>query len=333
MRAAAIRAERGAAAILCLALALLQPSAARAHGGRAANVRPVLDRLPAELAGMRVELHETIAPQIVLANPTGRVVEVLDPDGTAFLRVGPQGAYGNVAAPAWFQTYGPGAPVPASAGRGREPRWRRARSEPSYGWFDPRLDAGDVNVTHRVADGAKPAGVGRWVIPLRVDGRPVVLGGRFELVPPPRARWIARLTSPSEVAPGVRVTLLPGRAPGLLVESRSEDVLTVLGDGGEPFLRIGPQGVEANVRSPAWRRSGRAARARSAVVGAGGWQRVAAVPRFGWLDPRAAPEETAPPADAARVRPFRVPMLLGERALGVTGEVAWQALEQPTAAR
>lgn len=275
---------------------------------------------------MRVELHHTIAPQLVLANPTARVVEVLDPDGVAFLRIGPEGVEANLAARAWYQTYAPGMPVPASAGTGGEARWRKVHGAPSFGWFDPRLESGGVGEGHDAGGAGGAAGAGRWSVPLRVDGEVVVLAGRFRREPEASGRYHARLTSASEIAPGVRVRLLPGRTPGLLVTNESREVLAILDEDGEPFLRVGPRGVEANVGSAAWRRSGRASLAPAGDAAGPAWQRVSTVPRFGWLDPRAAAGAgTAPPADGHAVRAFRIPLELGGRRLAVRGELAWRA--------
>ena len=75
---------------------------------------------------MRVEIHQTMGPQVVIENPSPRTVEVLDAAGAPFARIGPDGVAGNFAAPAWYLTYSPGAVVPAAAAPGAEPRWVRA---------------------------------------------------------------------------------------------------------------------------------------------------------------------------------------------------------------
>ena len=124
-------------------------------------------------------------------------------------------------------------------------------------------------------------------MPLRVDGTPVSLTGRFRYEPPSGAA-VARLTSASAPAPGVRVTLLPGDVPGLLVANAGREALTVLGVDDEPFLRIGPDGVAAYLRSRTWRESGRAGTQATVDDNADGprWQAVASVPRYSWIDPR-----------------------------------------------
>jgi hypothetical protein len=323
-------------ALACTAVLLPAPGfidLAPGHGGKDHRVEVHLAPLPPELAGVRVEVHETVAPQVVLENATERTIEVLDPSGVPFLRIGREGVAGNLAARAWYRTYSPGAPLPDGRVIGAEPRWVRVRSEPSFGWFDPRLDASAVEVPHRVIDAGRPARVGEWTIPLLVDGRPVALAGFFGFEPSPRGVYRSRLASPSEIAPGVRVRLLPGPAAGLLVESASPRVLSVLDEEGEAFLRIGPDGVEANVASPAWRRTGRRMVTAPALGPTrAGWQRVATTPRFGWIEPRANPVgggASSPPraGESAPAREWVVPMMLGDEPLRVTGVAAWQPLE------
>jgi hypothetical protein len=91
----------------------------------------------------------------------------------------------------------------------------------------------------------------------------------------------------------------------------------VLGASGEPFLRIAPGGVDANLRSGTWQRSARAAAESdvpySASDAAGEtalWRRVASTARFGWVEPRALSQS------------WQVPMQLGERRFVVTGGVS-----------
>ena len=322
---------RGRVCVVVLA-GTLAAAVASAHGVRPAAVRAVLDAPPAALAGMRVQLHETLGTQLVLENRTPRTVEILDETGVPFARIGPRGVEANLAAAAWYRTLGPAAPVPPHI-EDAAPRWVRASAEPSLGWFDPRLVAPE-------GERAQPGDA--FEIPLRVDDERTALSGRFVAKLPPAGRYAARLTSPSELAPGVRVTLLPGSAAGLLVHNETPEALLVFGARGEPFLRIGPQGVEANLRSATWQRSARTrvepappGDAETALVAAAEplWQRVASAPRFGWIEPRAAVE--GPPAEAARSEApsdvaWQVPMQLGERRLHVTGVVAWKPLPAPS---
>jgi hypothetical protein len=326
---------RGIALGMAILAALLAfPGGALAHGAASTHVRPVLGPLPPALAGMRIELRETLGMQLVLENPTARSVEVLDETGVPFLRIGPRGVEANLAAATWYRALGPASAVPASAYEpGARPRWMLARAAPSYGWFDPRL-AARLEPPHHPS---KDAEFGRWEVPLRVDGESVQLAGRFRAETPATGVYSARLTSPLEIAPGVRVRLLPGRAPGLLVDNQSGLALLVFGVDGEPFLRIGPQSVEANLRSRTWEQSARSASTPPAETqGAAGeasdqpvWKRVASVPRFGWIEPRAL-VKASPPSPSGSAVPdavqWSVPMQLADQPLRVTGVVSWTPL-------
>ena len=99
--------RRGAGRVSLVALTsailLLAPAGARGCEGHA-FVRASLDPLPPLLAGMRVEVHHTMAPQLVIENRTARVLEVLDGDGQPFVRIGPTGVEANLAAPSWYAT-------------------------------------------------------------------------------------------------------------------------------------------------------------------------------------------------------------------------------------
>jgi hypothetical protein len=313
---------RALAAVLLAALMHATPlPACEEH----ADVRALLDPLPPPMAGMRVELHTTLGPQIVLENRTGRTVEIMDDTGAAFVRIGPDGVEGNFAARSWYLTYSPGAVVPAAAQSGGPPRWVRAASTPSFGWFEPRLDPKRAPLPIDVIQARQSVDLARWSVPLRVDGVLTALGGVFRYQPPPKGMHVARLTSPSEIAPGVRVRLLRGSVAGVFIDSSSPIPLEVEGAEGEPFLRIGPDGVSANVHSPTWWASARATGRRHDVAESDratlpDWQHVAAAPRFGWVDPRT---QAAPGADNVA---WRLPLRLGEQQLAITGETHWQTI-------
>ena len=101
----AVAARRALHWIAALAGAVvLAPAVASAHGpdpGAELVVR--LDPLAPELAGVRAQVHRTVAYQLVIENTTDRVLEVLDERGVAFIRIGPSGVEGNLAAPAWYR--------------------------------------------------------------------------------------------------------------------------------------------------------------------------------------------------------------------------------------
>lgn len=322
--ARAVRRLAASLALVCLSGA---GDEAHAHGGHGdPRVRAVIDQeLPAPLAGMRIEAHRTIAPQLVVENATGRLLEVLDADGVPFLRIGPSGVEANLAARAWYQTLAPGAAVPAAvrhAPRGAAPRWQRLDAGYAFGWFEPRLDPVAVAVPDAVYEARVATDVGRWQIALRVDGVPATLAGAFRWEPAVAGAYRTALGSPPEIAPGVRVRVLPGDPPGLLVENRSRAVLTVLDELGEPFLRIGRKGVEVNVRSVSWAKSGRSASVADhgpTFLGAPYWQRVTRSPSYGWLDPRLAPD-----ASGLEHVAWRIPVIVGATEIELAGVSRWR---------
>jgi hypothetical protein len=297
-------------------------------------VRAEIDPLPPELAGMRIEVHRTMGAQLVIENRTPRTVEVLDANRVPFVRIGPAGIEANATAASWYLTYSPAAVVPASARRGGAPRWVRASGEPNFGWFESRLDASRVALRKEVLEAGRSTELGRWSVPVIVDGRPAAIAGRFVYEPPPDGGYEARLLTPAEIAPGVRVRLLPGRSPGLMVESASERPLLVLGADGEPFLRIGPSGVEANARSRTWWQSGRAGGRRGDEridpAAPPDWRRVASAPRFSWIDARAQ-VQSAGGANASPIA-WEVPMRIGDEPTRVAGELVWKSISSNPAA-
>jgi hypothetical protein len=256
--------------------------AAAHHAGAASDVVPVLDPPPRALAGITVQLTYTLGWQLVVENPTGKTLEVLDEIGRSFLRLG-----------------------------------RRAGTTAS-GWFDPRIRPDRADVARGVLRAGVKTTVGRWVIPMRLNGKALALTGRFETVPPPDGAFRARLTSGDPFA-GVSVTLMPGRVPGLyLVNASAEDVL-VVGADGEPFLRIGPGGTSANVRSATWRRSGKAAAPDDGTEPR--WELQSPSPRYAWIEPRAA--AAASWTNDTPSREWFVVLCRGADEARVTGVVEW----------
>jgi hypothetical protein len=307
-------------AAVAFAGAVVAPLAAFAHGPDAGGELDVqLDPLAPELAGVRAQVHRTVAYQLVVENTTDRLLEVLDERGVAFIRIGPAGVEGNLASPAWYRGYAPEGRVPPglakqiASGRLPEPRWVSARREPTWGWFDARLDAEKALAAH---------GPHRFEVPVRIGGAASALRGRFVPQPKRTGTLSARLLSGSELAPGVRISLVPGRAGSFLLQSESPEPVTVLGRDGEPFLRLSPAGVEANLHSGTFAEvarlrggAGLALEPRADVPPH--WERLTNVPSYGWVDLRTAyPESDVPPAVAtggkrAELLRWAVPVRIG----------------------
>jgi hypothetical protein len=319
--------------------AALLPSPAAAHEANP-TVRVTLDPLPDAVDGMAIQVVASVAQQLVLTNPTEHRVEVLDDQGDPFLRIGPKGVEADFNAPAWYLTNNPlgAAQVPPGVREGAPPRWVRMTAQPSWGWFDHRLHPTDVTVPPDVRAAGKPAELSRWSVPLRVGSTPVKLTGaiRYE---PILGTIVSELTQPPDVR-GLTLTTLPGRVPGMFLDNATHQKVTVLGGGGEPFLRFGPSGVAANVHSPSWLAARRAegGPVRPALVDADSpplWRRVSSAPRFGWIEPRAGYPLEQPPGDIlsagvpAVLNQWRVPLRIGDREVHAAGVVRWEPVKHP----
>lgn len=286
---------RRAVAVTAAALLACLPGTGTAAAHEVdADVRFVIEDVEPQVEGLTVVVVRGIAPQVVVENGTDRVLEALDEDGRAFLRVGPSGVEADRAAFAWLDTADPsGIPPGVEVARDLPPDWATVREEPSWGWFDHRLHE-DVLTFDEPADG--PVVLDRWQLDFRYDGQPLTVRGRTERRPV-EGVTVAALTGGNQPMPGVMAQVLPGQLPGLIVTASSP--VTVLGQDGEPFLRFGPAGVEANQRSPTWLLSGRAAEEGLDpadldldATAEPAWIVVSEGASLGWLDPRlAAPDE------------------------------------------
>ena len=312
-----------------LLLMTAAPFAALAHGGHSA-VRVVLDGVEPSAAGLRVQVYDDhLAPQLVLENASGAPLEILDEHGRAFLRIEPGGVEADLAAAAWYDTLSPGGAAGPAAARaaGTPPAWWRVRAQPSWGWFDRRLDR-DALALPPVAI-ADPVVLGHWRVPARLGERPLEIRGHFLYQPHPAGQFVARLAA-GELAEKVRVALVPGQPPALLLENEAAVPVVVLGAHGEPFLRIGAGGVEANLASPTWQDLGRYRGlevAPSADGTAARWTRISLAPRYSWLEPRAAMPSVGmavrPDNTRSKVKGWEVPVLVGERRAAIRGVVEW----------
>ena len=319
---------RGALIGASLVVMQAAPLTTGAHSTEHDDLRVILDGVEPPVAGLRVQVYDDqLAPQLVLENLGDQALEILDEQGRAFVRIRPGGVDADLGAVAWYGSVSPGgAPVPAAARVPEAPAdWRAVRTQPSWGWFDPRL------AKDRAAPPAASGEAGRWSVAARFGAEAIEIRGHFLHEPRPGGVFLARLTSNPVLAPKVRVTLAPGRPPALLLENTGADPVSVLGAHDEPFLRISADGVEANLASPTWQDLGRyrgLAAADAATGGAPRWQRVSLAPRYSWLEPRAGMPSTgagssAPDNARTKVKGWQVPVQLGGKRVAIQGVIEW----------
>lgn len=303
---------------LLLVVAVTGTPIARAHTGDP-NIQTAVEQLKPSLPGVTFSVVENVAPALSAQNTSAQALEILGPDGAPFLRLGPRGAEGNVNSPSLYQSSAPGgqAPVPPRARRGPvAPAWALLSRRPAWGWYEPRVPA-IASASDAVRSRRTPTVLASWSIPLRYGARPAVVQG-VVAYRPPDAGTVSALTSPMNPAPGVTVALLPGHLPDLLVSVTGPQTVTVMGEQGEPFARIGRTGVEVNLRSPIY----------AADVSARGgtpptpsnpaapplFRRVSTSGTLDWFDPR------------PHLQPrWMVPVRIGEHAAAITGTLTLQA--------
>lgn len=307
---------RPAVALVGLALATGLQGAAPASAHEVdPTVLYVIDEVPV-LEGLTIEVATSVTTQLVMANTSGRPVEVLSDQGQPFLRVGPAGVEANLASPEWYLSnlpFGEG-PIPEDASPDAVARWATVAEEPSWGWFDHRL--------HPTAT-TGPLGEGRartFVVPLRVGAETLEVRGRLEqrkALP----RFAAELLSVPDATSGFVVQLLQGRAPGLFARYDGPEEAVVIGRHGEPFLRLGPEGALVNRRSPTWVFTAQARGEDLSGVDADpaaapDWAVVGGGPSYAWVDPRALIDEVETEPITRR---WTIPISIGARTVEVVG--------------
>lgn len=140
--------------------------------------------------------------------------------------------------------------------------------------------------------------------------------------------------------PGVSIKVRPTTGPQLVVSNPTPTELTVLADAGEPFLRIGPRGVLANLNAPSWYQSNAPHRARSIPEQARtpgaepAWAEVAREPSWAWFEHRLSPTGVGVVAPEAvkgrktvRLADWSVPMRYGERPVEILGHTEYRPVE------
>ncbi|HEV2890052.1 MAG TPA: hypothetical protein VGX28_06715 [Frankiaceae bacterium] len=118
---------------------------------------------------------------------------------------------------------------------------------------------------------------------------------------------VARIDAVEPPIEGVAVLVRAGAADQLLLVNSTADDVEVLGEDGEPFLRVGRDSVRADVSSEAWRRSAGPFGAAAPAPAGATWVTVADHGSWGWFDHRLHPVDRAVTPDLrASKRPVRL---------------------------
>jgi hypothetical protein len=137
--------------------------------------------------------------------------------------------------------------------------------------------------------------------------------------------------------PGITLQVAYSANYELLVENAGQEAITFLADTGEPFLRVGPKGVEANFASPTFYNSNSPVglehfpdQARPGAAVPPIWRRISAQPNWGWYDHRLHPTESyvAPEiikaGKVAVLGRWTVPFRIGDRPGEIDGRFEYR---------
>jgi hypothetical protein len=306
----------GRAAACAVAAILLLPPSVNAHEEMALHALTVLDSVEPRVPGLEVKVAHLGGPALVVRNETDEALTVVDPWGEPFLRIAPDGVRMNFASPFSYRSLKPGGSVPPAGVAPREGRdWVQVSKGSSWSWFDPRLVTGQSKT--------------QWSLPMSIGGNEVIARGGFESLHG-HGHFRSNLDAPA--IDGLELRLAEGPVPALFVRNETGRMLFVEGRSGEPMLRIGPDGVEANLRSPSYYTS--AALTIASVPSMADatadprWRQVSSQPVWAWLEYRAAVDTEMQQrdelgAERRTISQWVSPMTLAGRPLEVGGSVEW----------
>jgi hypothetical protein len=171
----------GALGVIVAALGL--PAAAAAHGPVDPPASSYLARASQIPAGVTAKVIDGDQRLWLRVDPR-RTVVVLDYQGAPYLRFTPPGVQVNTASAMYYLNQVPAQTPPPGTGARVTPHWTHVSSGHTYGWHDGRLHA---LATTALAPGATY--LGRWQVPLRVNGASTALAGGLYYAPSPSIVW------------------------------------------------------------------------------------------------------------------------------------------------
>ena len=334
-----MRARALAALAVGLLLGGLSAPAVDAHTGDQL-AQPIFERIKPDAPGVEVEVVYTANFQLVLRNSGDKELTVYadekdlgDGKGEPYIRIGPEGVFGNFKSPSWYNSNVPEGllkfPEGSEAGADVPPVWRRVTAEPVWGWFDHRLHPVERYVNQETKQSKKPVKLGEWKVPISIGGDKGAIEGRLEYKPI-LGTYKSLLKSPEVPADGIKIQLASApRVPALFVENLSGKPVTILGKDGEPFARIGPEIVEVNLHSPTYvehiKAQGTTPTVEADARAEPKWEQAQRTPRWRWLEFRAAAPDQEPSEELTErdspttVKNWRVPILIGDEKSEIVG--------------
>lgn len=300
------------------------------------HLRTVLEQvIPPLPAGVTVNVANTvISSEMLVENHTATEVQVLTDTGRTYLRIGPQGVLGDLNTPEWYQSNNPygTATIPTPAQNPNAPPfWGRASHDPDWGWFEHRMHPKPtMDLPPPPTSGVQA--ISRWIVPLRYGNQDIKVLGRVDYVTF-KGGYKAVLTSTSTPFKGVNVSVLPARLPGVFLENTGTVPVVIKGRDGEPMLRIGPAGTEANLHSPSWidnlKGHGDTPTVEADASAPPQWSVVHPEPRELWLEYRGFYTKEIPPDDIIRraeptvLLRWSVPVVQGSATATLTGTTSY----------
>jgi hypothetical protein len=165
-----------------LAVLGLFPAGAAAHGPVAPIATSYLARVSSVPAGLDAKVID--GDQAMWLSVRGLVVVVFDYKGAPYLRFSGSGVAVNHNSAMYYLNQSPAQAPPSSLTRTTPPRWQRVTGAYEYTWHDGRLHA---LATVALRPGA--SFVGRWTIPVSVEGRRASISGGLWHAEDPSLVW------------------------------------------------------------------------------------------------------------------------------------------------
>ncbi len=176
--------RRLSVAVLAVATALaLTPGVAAAHGPINPSASSFLARITAVPRGLRAKSVDGDLRLWLRVDP-GTEAVVLDYRGAPYLWFSRRGVEVNQNSAMYYLNQTPTEVPPTGLGPSTPPKWERVSSGHAYEWHDGRLHALATTV---IAPGKRY--LGRWTIPVRVDGRATTIIGGLYYRPDPPLVW------------------------------------------------------------------------------------------------------------------------------------------------